>query len=58
MWDGIEPSRLPCDIPCVPGVKDLTPENLGPQDTGIYLMSPTLEEGGSGFHSHMLWTVT
>lgn len=52
MWDGIETSRLPCDIPCVSGVKDLTPEKgpfpppcLGPQDTGIYLMSPTLEEG-------------
>ena len=65
MWDGIKPSRLPHDIPCVPGIKDLTPEQgpfpppcLGPQDTGIYLVSPTLEEGGPGFHSHMFWTVS
>ena len=60
-----KPSRLPHDIPCVPGIKDLTPEQgpfpppcLGPQDMGIYLVSPTLEEGEPGFHSHMFWTVS
>ena len=26
MGDSIEPSRLPRDIPCMPGVKDLAPE--------------------------------
>ena len=34
------------------------PPCLGPQDMGIYLVSPTLEEGGPGFHSHMFWTVS
>lgn len=65
MWDSIEPSRLPRDIPCMPGVKDLAPERgpfsptcLGPQDTSIYLVSPTLEEGGSGSQSHVPWTVS
>lgn len=61
MWAGTEPSRLPCDIPCVPGVKDLgpfLPSCPGSQDAHIYVVSPTLEEGGSGSHSHLLWTVS
>ena len=53
MWAGTEPSRLPRDISCVPGVKDLAPKRgpflppcPGSQDAHTYVVSPPWRREG------------